>query len=166
MKKSIFLPVCAACVMLFASCNEPAKTDMAEVPMVDSSKTDPAQVRADIIALENAWADALNKKDINALMAMYADDAVTMPPGEPPITGKADIQKKEEADFMNPSTYKSIGFETQDVYGQGDVVTEVGKIMFKDADGKTIGTGKYMAVFEKRDGKYLCIREMYSTDFK
>ncbi|MEO7446480.1 MAG: nuclear transport factor 2 family protein [Ferruginibacter sp.] len=168
MKKSFIIPICAACVMAFTSCQEGAKTetDKVETPAMETPKADPAQVRSDIVALEKAWADALNKKDVNALMALYADDAVTMPPGEPSITGKANIQKKEEADFLSPSTYSSIAFETQDVYGQGDVVTEVGKTMYNDAEGKTLRTGKYMAVFEKRDGKYLCIREMYSNDSK
>ena len=118
------------------------------------------------MAIENAWAAAQNAKDINALMAMYADDAVSMPDGEPMLTGKAAIKKKQEADFAKPSKYASIAFETMDVYAQGDVVTEVGKTMYKDAAGKTAGAGKYMAVYEKRDGKYLCIREIYNQDSK
>ena len=116
--------------------------------------------------MENAWAAAQNAKDINALMAMYADNAVSMPDGEPMLNGKAAIQKKQEMDFAAPANFSSITFETLDVYAQGDVATEVGKTMYKDAAGKVTGSGKYIAVFEKQNGKYLCIREIYNKDSK
>lgn len=169
MKKTILVPVYAACVLLFASCQEPAKQDgTAAAPVVaaEPAKPDLAKIRAEIVGIENAWATAQNAKDSKTLMAMYADDAVSMPDGEPMLSGKAAIQKKQEADFAKPAKFASIAFETMDVYAQGDVVTEVGKTMYKDASGKVIGGGKYIAVFEKRDGKYLCIREIYNQDSK
>ncbi len=167
MKKTILLVAYASCVLLFASCQEAEKKETAETTTVaEPAKPDLTQIRSEIVAIENAWAAAQNAKDVNALMAMYADDAVSMPDGEPMLTGKAAIQKKQEADFAKPSKYASIGFETLDVYAQGNVVTEVGKTMYKDATGKTIGGGKYIAVYEKRDGKYLCIREIYNADSK
>ena len=156
-----------SCVLLFVSCQEAEKKETpAAATVTEPAKPDLTQIRAEIVAVENAWAAAQNAKDINALMAMYADDAVSMPDGEPMVSGKAAIQKKQEADFAKPSKYASIAFETMDVYAQGDVVTEVGKTMYKDAAGKTAGAGKYMAVYEKRDGKYLCIREIYNQDSK
>ena len=165
MKKTILLVTYVSCVLLFASCQEAEKKEIPPATTVaEPAKPDPAQVRAEIVTIENAWAAAQNAKDINALMAMYADDAVSMPDGEPMLNGKAAIQKKQEADFAKPAKFASIAFETMDVYAQGNVVTEVGKTMYKDATGKIIGGGKYIAVFEKRDGKYLCISEIYNQD--
>ena len=168
MKKTILLVTYVSCVVLFTSCQEAEKkeTPAQTTTVVEPTKPDLAQIRAEIVAIENAWAAAQNAKDINALMALYADDAVSMPDGEPMISGKAAIQKKQEADFAKPPMYASIAFETMDVYAQGNVVTEVGKSMYKDAAGKTTGGGKYIAVYEKRDGKYLCIREIYNKDSK
>jgi len=169
MKKSMILPVITACLFTFASCQEAAKqeaTPAATATVAEPAKPDLAQIRTEIQTIENAWAAAQNAKDINALMAMYADDAVSMPEGEPMLSGKAAIQKKQEADFAKPAKYASMAFETLDVYAQGDVATEVGKTIYKNADGKTIGGGKYIAVFEKRNGKYLCIREIYNSDSK
>ena len=167
MKKTILLVTYVSCVLLFASCQEAEKKETpAAVTVAEPAKPDLTQIRSEIVAIETAWAAAQNAKDVKALMAMYAEDAVSMPDGEPMLTGKAAIQKKAEADFAKPSTYASIAFETMDVYAQGNVVTEVGKTMYKDAAGKTTGGGKYMAVYEKRDGKYLCIREIYNKDSK
>ena len=167
MKKTILLVTYVSCVLLFASCQEAEKKETsAAATVTEPAKPDLAQIRSEIVAIENAWAAAQNAKDVNALMAMYADDAVSMPDGEPMLTGKAAIQKKQEADFAKPAKFASIAFETMDVYAQGNVVTEVGKTMYKDATGKTTGGGKYIAVFEKRDGKYLCIRDIYNQDSK
>ena len=167
MKKTILLVTYVSCVLLFASCQEAEKKEIPPATTVaEPAKPDPAQVRAEIVTIENAWAAAQNAKDINALMAMYADDAVSMPDGEPMLNGKEKKKKKQEADLAKPAKFASIAFETMDVYAQGNVVTEVGKTMYKDATGKIIGGGKYIAVFEKRDGKYLCIREIYNQDSK
>jgi len=169
MKKTILFPVYAACVLMFASCQEPAKEETpaaAPVATTEPAKPDMAKIRADIQAIETAWAAAQNAKDAKALAAMYTDDAVSMPDGEPMLVGKAAIQKKQEADFAKPAKYASVAFETMDVYAQGDVVTEVGKTIYKDAAGKTIGGGKYFAIFKNVDGKYLCIREIYNQDSK
>ena len=88
MKKTILFPVYAACVLMFAACNEPAKEETPAAPAVtETPKPDMAKIKADIQAVENAWAAAQNAKDVNALMAMYADDAVSMPDGEPLLTG-------------------------------------------------------------------------------
>ena len=167
MKKTILLVICLSSVLLFASCQEAEKKETpAAATVAEPAKPDLTQIRSEIVAIEDAWAAAQNAKDINALMALYADDAVSMPDGEPMVTGKDAIKKKQEADFAKPSTYASIAFETMDVYAQGNVATEVGRSMYKDAAGKITGGGKYIAVYEKRDGKYLCIREIYNTDSK
>ena len=167
MKRTIFLSTCTAIVFMFASCNEGTKEDTPIVAStMETAKPDMSQIRSEIQAIETQWAAAQNAKDINALMALYADDAVSMPDGSPSLSGKAAIQAQQEKDFAAPATYASVAFETTDVYAQGDVVTEVGKTAYKDAEGKTTGGGKYIAVFEKRDGKWLCIREIYNKDSK
>jgi len=167
MKRSTMLSIFLAGIFLFASCQETAKQETAATTVsTETAKPDLTKIRSEITDLENAWATAMNAKDINALMALYADNAVSMPDGEPMLNGKAAIQKKQEMDFAAPANFSSITFETLDVYAQGDVATEVGKTMYKDAAGKVTGSGKYIAVFEKQNGKYLCIREIYNKDSK
>ena len=128
--------------------------------------TDMSQVRAAIEKIENDWAAALTKKDIDALMALYADDAITMQNDAPSLKGKAAIREQQQKEFAAPARYASISFQTQDIYGTADEVTEVGTSTEKDATGNVIRTGKYMAVFQKRNGNYLCIREIYNRDAK
>jgi len=122
------------------------------------------QVKADVQAMETVWAAAQNAKDMEALMAMYADDAISMPDGAPMLKGKAAIRAHQEKEFAASKEAMISEYTTLDVYGDGDIVTEVGTGITKDATGKIVREGKYMAVFQKMDGKYLCIREIYNND--
>ncbi len=167
MKSINFFVVVAACMLLFNSCKEAPETPaVVEVAAPEPAKPDMAQIKSEIQAAETAWSTALNARDMNALMAMYADDAVSMANNAPIQAGKAAIQKAQEEDFKTMPAGMTFTFETMDVFGDGNVVTETGKTTYKDAAGKVTGTGKYMAVWEKRDGKYLCIREIYNNDKK
>lgn len=166
MNKRIIL-ACLTFAIALSSCNETKDTDDAS-PMVKSEAVaaDMGQVRAVIQKIEDDWAAALNKKDMAALMSLYADDAISMQNDGPVLKGKAAIQSQQDKDFAAPPKYASISFQTQDVYGTAEEVTEVGTSEEKDVAGKVIGTGKYMAIFQKRDGNYLCIREIYNRDAK
>ena len=166
MKKTTVL-ACLTFAIALNSCKETANGDNAS-PMVKSESvaTDMNQVRATIQKVENDWAAALNKKDITALISLYADDAISMQNDGPALRGKAAIRAQQEIDFAAPPRYASISFQTQDVYGTAEEVTEVGTSEEKDAAGKVTGSGKYVAVFQKKDGKYLCVREIYNRDAK
>jgi len=169
MKVNRFLAILATCMFLFTACQQPAAepTATAEPAAAPApAAPDMAQIKAEIQAAETAWAAAMNARDVNALMALYTDDAVSMGDDAPMLVGKAAIQAAQEADFKTMPAGQTFTFETMDVFGDGNVVTETGKTTYKDAAGKVTGTGKYMAVWEKRDGKYLCIREIYNSDKK
>lgn len=167
MKKTTMLTSCLALFILLSSCDSAEKKD--ESPVVvksESAKTDMATVRTEIEAIEKEWSDAMNKKDVNALMALYTEDATSLQDGGPTLVGKAAMQAQMEKDFAAPARYASISFKTLDIYGSPEEVTEVGTSSEKDAAGKETGTGKYMAIFVKKDGKYKCIREIYNKDSK
>jgi len=151
----------AALFLLITSCKPAAESTAvaAEAPKVDM-----AQVKAEIQAVETAWATAQNAKDINALMAMYADDAISMTDGAPSLNGKAAIQAYQEAEFAKAPAGLNSAYTVQDVYGDGETVTEVGTGVTKDASGAVVRTGKYVAIWKKMDGKYVCIREIYNSD--
>ncbi len=153
MRSNLFFTLSAACLLTFTACQQAAETP-----------ADLAKVKSEIQALENAWAAALNARDLNALMAMYADDAVSMPDNAPMLAGKDAIRKQQEQEFAGTPAGQTYSFDVLDVYVNGNTVTETGKATYKDAAGKVTGTGKYMVVWEKQGDKYLCVREIYNGD--
>jgi ketosteroid isomerase-like protein len=166
MKTNQFTPVLAAVaaiVMFAAGCSAPAKT---ETTTAEAAKPDMAAIKTEIQSIETDWAAATTAKDISKVMAFYADDAVEMNDDEPMHVGKATIQEALVKGIATRKAGTTVSFETMDVYGDGNVVTEVGKTTVKDAAGKVVSTGKYMGIFEKRDGKYVCIRDINNEDQK
>lgn len=150
----------------FAGCAPAPENVATPEPVVVETKPDLAAIKAEIQAIETAFAAADNARDVNAILAFYSDDAVTMGPGEPMTVGKAAIQKSIESGFAKSAAGSTVAYDVLEVFGDGNTVTEVGKSTRKDATGKVTYTGKYMAIWEKRDGKYVCIRDIGNSDSK
>ena len=93
MKKIMIVSICIASAFMFTSCKDETKKDEpaalptgpAKPVVVEAAKPDMAQIRSEITAIENAWAEAINKKDVNALMALYGDGAQSMQDGGPTL---------------------------------------------------------------------------------
>ena len=157
-----FVTVFSALLLFTAACNTPAK----EEKTAEAAKPDMTQIRAEIQAIENEWAKASTAKDIARVMSFYADDAVEMNDDEPMSVGKPAIEAALTKSMMKHKAGSTVTFETLDVFGSADQVTEVGKITVKDSTDKVISAGKYIGIFEKRDGKYVCIRDISNDDQK
>jgi len=143
---------------------EETAVELMAVPV--AAAPDMAAIKAEIQALEIAWAAADNAGDVAALLAFYADDAVSMGGDSPMAVGKAAIQKEIEASMASRPAGTTVKYEVLDVFGNENTVTEVGKTTRMDASGKVISSGKYMAIWEKRDGKYVCVRDISNNDSK
>lgn len=153
--KNLIFNAFLICMALFVfSCETPA-------PEVDMEA-----VKAEIQALEDAFAAAAKAKDPEAQAAYFADDATSLPPGEPPVVGKAAILERMKNNMAQDTTDSgSLSLELVDVFAEGDLAVEVGKWTYTETDGD-VNTGKYISVFEKRDGKYVCIRDIWNSDSK
>ena len=162
------MAVCFALSIFSFGCKPTTDTaaKTADTTMQMPVEPDMVKIKADIQALENAWATADNARDATALAAFYADDAVSMMNNKPMIMGKAAIQKDIEVSMAKRVKGSMASYEILDVFGDENTVTEVGKTTIKDASGKVTYTGKYMAIWEKRDGKNVCVRDISNDDMK
>jgi len=155
--------------LALASCNAPTtdKTPKAAEAITQmAAKPDMTKVKAEIQVLENSWAEADNARNANAIAAFYSDDAMDLSPNKPMCIGKAAILKDLEASMAKRIKGSTISYQIMDVFGNENQVTEVGKTTGKDATGKVTYTGKYMAIWEKRNGEYLCVRDIGNDDVK
>jgi uncharacterized protein (TIGR02246 family) len=157
--------VCVALTLLVIGCTAPAPK-VTEAPVQVEAKPDMAAIKAEIQALESSWAAADNARDANAVAAFYADDPLSMSNDKPTLVGKAAILEDTQAGLAKRAVGTTVSYDVQEVFGNENFVTEVGKTTVKDAAGNVISTGKYMAVWEKRDGKYICIRDIFNNDAK
>ncbi len=142
----------AAAMVALAGCQKAAEDTTADEAIIRASAP--------------AWADAYNAQDADKLAAMYWEDATLLPPGAPGVTGSAAIR-----DFLAGDTAatKAAGLtmnipEAGAVDVSGDLAYESGTYSVTDASGAVVDTGKYIGVFQKRDGKWLYVRDTWNSD--
>jgi len=82
------------------------------------------------------------------------------------LVGNAAIKKDLETSLAKRPKGSTVSYDVMDAYGEGNYATEAGKTTRKDSTGKIISTGKYLAIWEKRDGKWICIRDIGNEDAK
>jgi uncharacterized protein (TIGR02246 family) len=164
-----FATVCIA-LLFTAGCSQPAEDKTPDVKAatteVMSPKSDPAKLKAAIQEQETAWANADNARDVNAVAAFYADDAVSLASDQPMLVGNAAIKKDIEATIAKRPKGATLSYEVVDAFGDDNHITEVGRTIRKDSTGKVTSTGKYMAIWENRAGKWVCIRDIGNEDAK
>ncbi|POY36497.1 nuclear transport factor 2 family protein [Flavobacterium alvei] len=144
---------------LSISCNK--KTEEATVtPTIDKE-----QIKLEIQALENTFAEHFNSKNADSI-TYYADDAKSFFIGRNPITSKDSIIEFLKKDIANLEKGVKFSFTTNEVHVSNDGinVTEIGEFKLVDSTGVKIESGNYFSVFEKRNGKYVCIRDIAASN--
>jgi len=136
----------------------PKHEEHAAPPAVDKE-----QVKKDIQARENEFAEVYNSGILKNI-GYYADDAVTFFQNRPPLIGKEAIVEFYRSAIS--STSNRISFTSKDIFisNDGNQVVEIGYFKVVDSTKTPINTGTYMSLFEKRDGKYVCVRDISASD--
>jgi len=145
-------------VSLITACN-PGK----ENPTVIA--VDKEKIKMEIQAKEDEFAATYNS-GVAKNIGYYADDAISFSQHRPPLVGKKAIVDYLLADIDSSSKSNKISFKTNEVFvsNDGNLVVEIGYYQVVNATNKVVNTGDYMCFFEKRNGKYVCVRDMSVSD--
>lgn len=159
MKTNILNSLIIICLLsLLIACNT-NKTESDKVVI------DKEQIKKEIQAKENEFAETYNSGVAKAI-GYYADDAITFAQNREPLVGKAAIVEYLMADLNSDTKSNKISFTTNEVFisNDGNQVVEIGYYRVVDSTNTDINTGNYMVLFEKRNGKYVCVRDMSTSD--
>ena len=110
--------------------------------------------------MEDAYSAAEKAKDAEAVVAYYSDDAVSYSRNQQPVSGKAAISKTLQIALQPTLRVIHSVYKVVDLFADGNLAVEIGSWTRIDASGTETETGHYMSFFEKRDGKYQCVRDM------
>ena len=144
-------------ITLLFACN--AKNEESSAGGIDKE-----QIKKEIQAKEDEFAATYNAgvlKDIG----YYADDATSFYQNRPALVGKEAIVDFLKADLSTAPRNK-ISFKTNEVFvsSDGKLVVEIGRFTVVDSTNTGVNKGHYMSLFEKRNGKYVCVRDMSASD--
>jgi len=130
----------------------------------DTRAADEAAIRAAVVA----WSKASQAKDVNAAVAVYADNALQFADKGPLVTGKDNIRKGWEQMLALPGpglTFATTGVE---VARSGDLAYEYGTYDFATQNKKgkiTDLKGKYVVVWKKQaDGSWKVAADIDNED--
>jgi len=147
-------------MILMIACNT-KKGDVLEVVV------DKEQIKKEIQAKEDLFAKTYNAGEMKNI-GYYADDAISFPQNRAPLVGKEAIAEYL-AEGIDPSAASNkISFTTNDVFVSNDgiQVVEIGYYKVVDSTNLIVNSGNYMSLFEKRDGKYVCLRDMSASNMQ
>ncbi len=111
--------------------------------------------------MQDVWNSTLDAKDPAAIAAMYTEDGALLPPNSETVSGRAAIEA-----FWTETLASGIGGEGTDieVHALGDVGYTVGTFTATDADGATIGEGKYVEIWRHVGGKWQMHRDIWNSN--
>ena len=128
----------------------------------------PPDTSADVAAMHDAtdqWVAAYNAGDVDKIVAMYADDAIMMPPDSTSLKGH-EAMKAYLASNIAATKGGGFGFalDSDSAAVTGDSGWHSGTFHVTDSKGATAATGKYVEVWHKADGKWLMVRDIWNND--
>jgi len=130
-----------------------------------TAAVDKEQIKKEIQAKEDEFAAVYNTGEVRNI-GYYADDATSFSQNKAPLVGKEAIVKFLMAGIDSSSKGIKISFSTNEVFVSNDAnqVVEIGYYKLVDSSNTVINTGNYMSLFEKRNGRYVSVRDMSASD--
>ena len=156
MKSSIQSILVSGFAIALVACN--AKKEEAPAAVIDKD-----QIKQEIQAKETEFAATYNTGEVKNI-GYYADDANSYYQNRAPLVGKQAIIDFLKADAVGNTN--KISFTTSEVFpsSDGNQVVEIGYFKVMDSTNNVINSGNYMSLFQKRDGKYVSVRDMSASD--
>ena len=127
------------------------------------STVDLEKVKPEIQAMEDAYAAAEKAKDADKVVAYYSDDAISYSRNRAPEVGKAAIKESLAKRLAADTTGNTNVYKVVDLFGEGNMLVEIGSWTERSPAGADVNTGHYMSYFQNRDGKWVCVRDMNVT---
>jgi len=137
--------------LIFSACSAPSE----KAASVDMDK-----LKTDIQAMEDAFAAAEKAKDADKVVAYYSDDAVSYNRNEEPSSGKEAIKQRIAERLAHDTTGNYNVYKVVDLFSEGNTAVEIGSWTVLNPSGTETNRGHYMSCFQKRDGKWVCVRDM------
>lgn len=129
-------------------------------------RVDPATVESAIHAINRQMEQAVASRNVDALVSLYAPDAVFMPPNSPALRGHAAIRGNWAEAVKLPNASLKLTPTRIDVAASGDLATDVGTYTFSYTGdkGPVTDRGKYMVKFAKVGTEWKIANDIFNSD--
>jgi uncharacterized protein (TIGR02246 family) len=154
--KSIAWGACGLAALMMTACNQaPPDTRDADVKVIKDNETQ--------------WVQDWAAKDVDKLVAHYADDATVMAPGSPASSGRDAIRASFKAMIADPALSMKFQALKVEVAKSGDVAYTQGKytLAMTDPNSKQVikDHGSYVTTYRRAaDGSWKAVADIASSE--
>jgi uncharacterized protein (TIGR02246 family) len=128
-------------------------------------KLDTAAVADEMKRGSGDWAAAYNAGDADKIAAMYAADAVLMPPHAPAAQGGDAIRQFVANDSATAKANGvTLAIEPTASGASGDIAWQSGTYKITDAGGNAVDAGKFVELRQNVDGAWKITRDIWNSD--
>ncbi len=129
---------------------------------------DPAAVEQAIRKMDKQWVGAAVRGDSATIANFYAPDSVFLIPNAPPAEGPNAIGEAWKGLISLPNLSLNYRATRIDVAASGDLATAIGTydLAFSGESGRVRDEGKYVVVWQKVDGEWKVIADIYNSNLK
>jgi uncharacterized protein (TIGR02246 family) len=121
---------------------------------------------AAIAAQNQKWLLHIASKDAAGVAQIYVEEGAMFPPNAPKVEGRAGLQAAWGEMFKAPGM--ALTFKTDKIVfsADGSMATDIGTydLGMGDAANRMTDKGKYVVVWTKRNGTWLVLTDMFSSD--
>jgi len=132
----------------------------------DAPQTDVSASKVELGQMNRDFASALNAKDAKAAAALYAEDAVLIPPGEPLVRGREAIEEYWRG-AIESGGVRDVSVETMDALSSGSLGYETGSFVLtaNGPDGEAVvDRGRYVELLRREpDGRWLSTHGIWNA---
>ncbi|WP_338356571.1 YybH family protein [Yeosuana marina] len=153
-RTSIFLAILVVSIFI-TSCNHKVPEKNPE-----TNQTDLATLEKEIEVRLREYESYLKNGDSIALGNMYTEDAEIIPS----TIGRNNITKAFGNMIRDSITGSS--FKTTKIWGNAQLLVEEGAGTWYHTNGTAVGSGRYLLVWKKDDGKWKILRDTWFPDKK
>ena len=142
--------------------NQKVKLCLLMVALLASSAVFASHHEAEYDKLADNWEAAYNNEGAAAVVALYLEDGMRMPPDMPIAKGRAAIQAQVQAG-MDAGLAK-VDIELVEAMVSGETGVSRGTFKGMGADGTAMTEGKWMSVSKWVDGKWQVHADIWNMD--
>jgi len=120
-----------------------------------------SQPSSELAGMDQQWEAALNSGDMDALVAMYTEDARLLPPNAPLAQGRAAVQASFQG-MMDDGLKGEL--ETVEARVAGDMGYRLGTYVIIAPDGSAVDRGKYIETWRNEGGTWRISNDIWNSD--
>lgn len=132
--------------------------------VAQSEESEVAEIRKAIEEGITKWVEAFNRGDVTGVVAIYADDALLLPPNGEIVQGKQGVQEFWSAALQ---VLKDVALTTVEIGGSGNTGYRIGKYTLTvqpEGQEPKMESGKYVEVWKRQaDGSWKLYADIWNS---